>query len=96
MKKETTKVVKNCQLFLGRDIEENKPCLVPNPAQNEVTVMGISVDIQEVSIIEMNGKHIQTFHNTTRFNVDNLASGHYIIRVITSNREVYYLKLIKQ
>jgi hypothetical protein len=75
----------------------SNPYLVPNPTQNAVRVEGIiPSSITEIAVIDMTGKHIKTIKNSAQFEVGELAPGSYIVKVATTNKEVKYLKLIKQ
>jgi hypothetical protein len=44
----------------------------------------------------MQGGQVADFRNDYRFNVSRLAKASYIVRVITTDRQVHYLKLVKQ
>ena len=77
--------------------QEYKPYLAPNPAHNEVTVMGIAPEnVAEITILTMQGGQVADFRNDYRFNVSRLAKATYIVRVITTDGKVHYLKLVKQ
>lgn len=86
-----------------------EPRLMPNPTTGEVSVeMGNTLsgakaastkdEVVEVLVMDMNGRKVATFENTTRFNIAHLATGHYIVRLKTQHNtteKVTYLKLIK-
>ena len=77
--------------------QADKPYLVPNPARDEVAVMGIAPEeVAEIAVLTMQGGQVADFRNDYRFNVSRLAKASYIVRVVTTNKEVYYLKLVKQ
>ena len=74
-----------------------KPYLAPNPARDEVTVMGIAPEeVAEITVLTMQGKQVADYRNDYRFNVSRLAKASYIVRVITTDKQVHYLKLVKQ
>lgn len=74
-----------------------KPYLAPNPAKDEVAVMGIEPEnVAEITILTMQGSQIAAYRNDYRFNVSRLAKASYIIRVVTTDKQVHYLKLVKQ
>lgn len=74
-----------------------KPYLVPNPARNEVTVMGIPPgEVAEIMVLTMQGGQVAIYRNDCRFDVSRLAKASYIVRVITNDRKVHYLKLVRQ
>lgn len=79
-------------------IEDNeKLYLAPNPAQNEVTILGTNPEnIKEVMILDMNGRQVQETKKNHRFNVASIPTATYIVRIITTENKVHYLKLIKQ
>ena len=75
----------------------DKPYLAPNPARDEVTVMGIAPEeVAEIIVLNMQGREVADVHNDYRFNVSRLAKASYIVRVVTTDKQVYYLKLVKQ
>ena len=77
--------------------QAGKPYLAPNPARDEVMVMGIAPEeVAEITVLTMQGGQVAEFRNDYRFNVSRLAKASYIVRVITTNKQVYYLKLVKQ
>ena len=77
--------------------QAGKPYLAPNPARDEVTVMGIAPEeVAEITVLTMQGGQVAEFRNDYRFNVSRLAKASYIVRVITTDKQVYYLKLVKQ
>jgi len=81
---------------LGND---TTPQLMPNPTTGEVNVIGTSDEVVEVLVMDMNGRKIATFENTSNFNISTLPSGIYIVRVKThrdNTDKVTYLKLVKK
>lgn len=72
------------------------PYLVPNPASTEVNIKGIEKDnIAEILLLDINGKNIKKANATNTLDIKNISKGNYIIRVISIENKVYYLKLIK-
>ncbi|MBQ4442432.1 MAG: PKD domain-containing protein [Bacteroidales bacterium] len=77
--------------------QTDKPYLAPNPARDEVTVMGIAPEeVAEITVLTMQGGQVAEFRNDYHFNVSRLAKASYIVRVVTTDKQVYYLKLVKQ
>ena len=77
--------------------QTDKPYLAPNPARDEVTVMGIAPEeVAEITVLTMQGGQVADYRNNYRFNVSRLAKASYIVRVVTRDKQVYYLKLVKQ
>ncbi len=77
--------------------QTDKPYLAPNPARDEVTVMGIAPEeVAEITVLTMQGGQVADYRNNYRFNVSRLAKASYIVRVVTTDKQVYYLKLVKQ
>ena len=77
--------------------QTDKPYLAPDPARDEVTVMGIAPEeVAEITVLTIQGGRVAGFRNDHRFNVSRLAKASYIVRVITTDKRVYYLKLVKQ
>ncbi|MBR0525989.1 MAG: T9SS type A sorting domain-containing protein [Prevotella sp.] len=77
--------------------QENKPYLAPNPARDEVAVMGVAPEeVAEITILTMQGRQVASFRNDHRFNVSSIAKAGYIVRVVTTEGKVHYLKLVRQ
>lgn len=75
------------------------PQLMPNPTTGEVNVIGTTDEVVEILVMDMNGRQMATFDNTSNFNISTLSSGTYIVRVKTKNNNtetVTYLKLVKR
>ena len=69
----------------------------PNPARDEVVVMGIAPEeVTEITVLTMQGRQVASFRNEYRFSVSRLAPASYIVRVVTAEGKVHYLKLVKQ
>ena len=84
-----------------------EPQLIPNPTTGDVSIVGTSDEVEEVLVMDMNGRKMATFDKTDHFNVAALPSGIYIVRVRTSSvtdgdtsevpqKQVTYLKLVKK
>ena len=84
-------------LPIKTDMPVGKPHLAPNPARNEVTMMGIAPEeVAEITVLTMQGSQVANFRNEYRFNISGLATASYIVRVVTTEGKVHYLKLVKQ
>lgn len=79
------------------EVPTDGPYLVPNPARDEVTVMGLAPEsVAEITVLTMDGRQTAVFRNDCRFDVSHITKAIYIVRVVTTDRKVYYLKLVKQ
>ena len=65
----------------------------PNPATNSVNVMGEG--IQQVQILDMDGRTIMTFNEGGQLGIGSLANGIYLVRIVTDNG-VQMNKIIKK
>lgn len=79
----------------------SNPQLSPNPTTGEVNVIGTTDEVVEVVVMDMNGRKMATFESSPNFDISNLASGIYIVRVKTkvdddTPEEITYLKLVKK
>ena len=77
----------------------NGPRLMPDPATGEVNVIGTTDEVVEILVMDMNGRQLATFENTSNINISTLSSGLYIVRVRTEHdntETVTYLKLVKK
>lgn len=91
----TAETVRSLQI--QPDMQLGKPWLAPNPARDEVTVMGIAPEeVAVITVLNMQGREVASVRNDYRFNVSRIAKASYIVRVITTDRKVHYLKLVKQ
>lgn len=80
----------------GNADQTNSPYLVPNPASSEVSIKGIEKDnIAEIMLLDIAGKSIKKVTYTDNLDIKTISKGTYIIRVISTTNNVYYLKLIK-
>ncbi|MBQ4420929.1 MAG: T9SS type A sorting domain-containing protein [Bacteroidales bacterium] len=83
--------------------------LTPNPANNEVEIKttnrGKTTEqhiipaentIRQVVILDLQGKELKTFDNTTTFNIAFLKNGTYIVKIKDSENKLHYQKLIKR
>ena len=84
----------------GTGTEKTVPCLAPNPASSIVYVSGYDGNVEDVAVMDMNGRKLMAFEGADTFDVSAISSGTYIVRVRTRNRDagekVYYLKLVKK
>lgn len=78
---------------------KNSISLSPNPAQSSFKIKTLNnVGVQNVSIFNMLGKQVANFSQTTKdeFDISNLTSGLYLIKVIDSNGGSATKKLLKK
>ena len=77
------------------ELYDNSLVLFPNPAQNTFTVDS-EFAIEQLEIVDISGKTVKTFaQNTAVYDVSNLNSGTYFVRVQTSNG-IKTVQLIKE
>ena len=77
------------------DVGQSEPYLVPNPAGNEVRVVGIEANsIETLTLIDMNGKVLLSVSGKNTMDIHTISKGYYILK-IKSTDGIYYLKLIK-
>lgn len=68
---------------------------MPNPAGNEVRVVGIEANsIETLTLIDMNGKVLLSVSGKNTMDIHTISKGYYIHK-IKSTDGIYYLKLIK-
>ncbi len=75
--------------------------LLPNPTTGEVAVVGSRHAVSEVLVLDMHGKPLASFYDSDRFNVHDLDTGMYIVRVKTKSggnapARISYHKLVKK
>ena len=76
--------------------ESMSPYLKPNPTTGKVTVVGVTGDVVEVVVMDMNGRKVAVFNDTEVFDIHSMPSGSYIVRIRTEKGKITYHKLIKQ
>ena len=65
------------------EVENAHVSLYPNPVTN---ILHIDAQgIQEVNVLDVNGRTVMTEQNTNRIDMSNLANGVYFVRVITAD-----------
>ena len=65
------------------EVENANVVLYPNPVTNILNIE--AQGIQEVNVMDVNGRTVMTMQNTNRIDMSNLANGVYFVRVITAN-----------
>ncbi|NJM80154.1 MAG: T9SS type A sorting domain-containing protein [Flavobacterium sp.] len=75
--------------------------LYPNPVLDNITIQNNdNLDIENISIVDLNGRVVKEFKytdlNNNLINISELEKGVYIINLITSNQEVLSKKIIKE
>ena len=87
----------NPKMIIQEDIS---PRLVPNPTGGRVAVADYNGVVMEIVVLDMNGRRMAVYSETDSFDITNMPSGMYIIRVRTkctdAEERVHYLKLIKK
>ena len=68
-------------------------CLYPNPATSSVSISGDN--FSRATVIDMGGKVVMEVYDTT-FNIGTLRNGEYIVKVVSLEGAIQYLKLIKR
>ena len=67
--------------------------LFPNPTTGEITVSSSSIP-DEIEVFDMNGRLLQFFNNTNSFNIQELRTGLYLIKLKYEDK-LYYKRIIK-
>ena len=78
--------------------------LYPNPTNGMVHILGLRDHMATVEVLDMSGRLLKTVAKTSSFDISDLPSGSYIVRVktkhidksLTSQELVTYLKLVKK
>jgi len=69
--------------------------LYPNPAKDYIQLVSKETTFNQVNIYDVKGQLIKTFYNTNKFDINDIASGIYVIQAQGTNNN-YSLKFIKQ
>lgn len=68
-------------------------CLYPNPATSTVSISGDN--FSRATVIDMGGRVMMGVYDTT-FDIGTLRNGEYIVKVVSLDGAIQYLKLIKR
>ncbi|MBQ6276699.1 MAG: T9SS type A sorting domain-containing protein [Bacteroidales bacterium] len=68
-------------------------CLYPNPATSSVSISGDN--FSRATVIDMGGRVVMEVYDTT-FNIGTLRNGEYIVKVVSLDGAIQYIKLIKR
>ena len=72
----------------------------PNPADDYITVKSNhNLDDAIISMFDLNGRRVLNYKNESDdgiINVSGLSAGEYILRIITSDQDIYSKKIIKK
>lgn len=74
------------------DVNSEELTFYPNPTSGKVTFNQM---IEQIDVIDITGKNIETFSNTYEINIETLKSGVYYLRLLYEDK-VILKKLIKQ
>lgn len=75
------------------NVDEASVNVYPNPANNVLNIQGEG--IQQVDLMDINGRTVMSSNEAGSMNISNLACGIYIVRVVT-NQGVSTQKIIKK
>ena len=64
------------------EVENSNVVLYPNPVTNILNIE--AQGIQEVNVLDVNGRTVMSLQNTNRIDMSNLSNGVYFVRVITA------------
>ncbi len=68
-------------------------CLYPNPATSTVSISGDNFN--RATVIDTGGRVVMEVYDTT-FNIGSLRDGEYIVKVVSLDGAIQYLKLVKR
>ena len=72
----------------------------PNPADDYITVKSNhNLDDAIISMFDLNGRRVLNYKNESDdgiINISGLSAGEYVLRIITSDQDIYSKKIIKK
>ena len=74
---------------------ESSFTVFPNPTTSEISINGIAGTVEDVQIIDMNGKSLYASDQSKTINVSELNSGTYFVRLIVDGK-VQQVKFMKE
>lgn len=81
--------------YLTKIASETQVKFYPNPTKDNINIETFS-DVQQIELYDLNGKLIfKTNENIKQLSLENYPSGMYVLKVITSNHNNNYYRIIK-
>gem|GEM_PF-498139 len=65
------------------EVNDINVALYPNPVSSKLNI--VAEGVEEVNVLDINGRNVMTLQNTNTIDMSNLANGVYFVRVITAN-----------
>jgi hypothetical protein len=71
--------------------------LFPNPVSEKLNIaIPLSSSVEEVTIIDLQGRIVASYKDTIVLNVEDLSPGMYTVDILSSTKKHNYIKIIKQ
>jgi len=78
-----------------KDTDLNSTTLYPNPVKNVLTIQTQNIEVENITVFDLNGRQCLSVNNATTVDMQALTSGIYFVRVTTANG-VEVKKVIKE
>lgn len=69
--------------------------MYPNPTKHQLSFKGLSDEVKEIQIIDLNGQIVGEYSITKTINLESFSSGLYIVRVLTNNSAEQQILIIE-
>ena len=68
----------------------------PNPTRDKTQILGLESTPRKVDVLDLAGRLVASFLNTATLDLASLSSGSFMLRIVSSDDEIFYLKIIKE
>lgn len=68
----------------------------PNPTRDKTQILGLESTPRKVDVLDLAGRLVASFLNTATLDLVSLPSGSFMLRIVSSDDEIFYLKIIKE
>jgi hypothetical protein len=85
----------DCSVSSTQDVQNVSIRAYPNPAISEIILKAEGIVIKQVFLINLFGQTIRGFTAEETINLDGLPSGLYLIKVLDSEKKIYFLSFVK-
>lgn len=68
----------------------------PNPTRDKAQILSLESTPRKVDVLDLAGRLVASFLNTATLDLVSLPSGSFMLRIVSSDDEIFYLKIIKE
>lgn len=76
--------------------DDNAIVIYPNPASSVLNINLKNTNIEQLAIYSLTGTKVLEMNDVSSLNISHLAAGTYLLRVVDSNKAVFFKRIIKK